>query len=999
VELNHFAKALSSETDDVASLADYLLAALTGQDALTHEVFLEWLATYPSLLILDGLDEVPATSNREDVVATVDDFLSEARGMGADIYVVVTSRHQGFAGEFAGGPVALRHVLPLSAPRALRYVEAYADARYGDSDPRKAADVVARLRASAKRQLTAQLMATPLQVTFMATVVAASGDPGEDRWQLFDSYYRTIYDRERQKAVPPYDTVLSRQQATIDRLHHDIGFWLQYRGETAGGPSVSLPIDTFERLVDSYLVEVGHDGADREHLVGLITDAARQRLVFLTSRVAGELSFDVRSLQEYMAAECISSGDPELVKARLRAIGPAPYWRNVFLFAVSKCFADTRSRHLQDSIRLLCEDLNGPTDRLLSAAKSGSDLALDILLSGAVAENPNYLRHMVRISLAMLQEPDLVDESDERPSTDQRLASVYRESVEDVFREAVELRVGQTEVARTMGAWPLVLRLCRQGVVWAEDLFERHWPADMDRLTLLAPVLSEVVHVPEGRRRLEELLLTVPPTQAFALLHALRAHGAARRPRGPMDFLDALQMLRGGGALLRPPSVRIPIRGPGYDQDGVTVRLDSLQVRDEELSACYAACAGIGRAHPNWLPFTLASSLLDAPNPGTLASILDECADRGWTAGEMIAWYLPWPLSVALQAAESAGDLREIADRLRKRDDGSHEDWIAAEKRWASEGITLADPGQASDQADALASLLGGGPPPLFSGSFRGGDYPDSFVRALFDAARDPRSDADRNTLTWLALFAGRQGSSLARCLMPSQLQSLLDTAESGTLAWSENHVTRPGDEREAARWIEFYDWVGRSDRLSPHYSRRATGRGGWCELFQEAFVDGGVRSLPVRRQRPLRLGLLRLLGRYAAKGATMGLIPPEMVDPAQLPDERSKLAGILVRISQHNLSPAETKAFARDAAALLAPPAEEGACELLFRAIEAHLGGNGALSEFLLHLREAIPPDAPLGVARCERLLRRVARSRPSSLQTQENLREFQLPIVPETA
>jgi hypothetical protein len=160
--------------------------------------------------------------------------------------------------------------------------------------------------------------------------------PVRNRWPLFDSYYRTIYDRERQKAVPPYDAVLSRQQPIIDRLHHDIGFWPQHQGETAGGSAVSLPITQFEHLVDAYLSEVGREGAEKAHMVKDITDAAPHRLVFLTSRVEGELSFDVQSLQEYMAAECLMTADPEVVKARLRAIASAPYWRNVFLFVASK---------------------------------------------------------------------------------------------------------------------------------------------------------------------------------------------------------------------------------------------------------------------------------------------------------------------------------------------------------------------------------------------------------------------------------------------------------------------------------------------------------------------------------------------------------------------------------------------------------------------------------------------------------------------------------------
>jgi hypothetical protein len=349
--------------------------------------------------------------------------------------------------------------LPLSTTRALRYAERYAKARFGTSDPNRARDLVDKLRQSAKRELTAQLMSLPLQVTFMATVVAARGDPDEDRWQLFDSYYRTIYDRERQKAVPPYDAVISKQQPIIDRLHHDVGFWLQYQGETAGGTAVNLPIAQFERLVDVYLAEVEREGAEKEQMVKHITDAARHRLVFLTSRVEGELSFDVRSLQEYMAAECLMTGDPESVKARLRAIAPAPYWRNVFLCAASKCFADARSRYLQDIIRLLCDDLNNANDSLLAATRAGAELALDVLQSGAVAENPNHARYLARIALTLLTQPYLTDQSTEGASADQRLALVYRDPLAAVYGEELELRVGQVNVERTLGAWSLLVRL------------------------------------------------------------------------------------------------------------------------------------------------------------------------------------------------------------------------------------------------------------------------------------------------------------------------------------------------------------------------------------------------------------------------------------------------------------------------------------------------------------------------------------------------------------
>jgi len=1001
VELNRFGKSLSSDgRDGASSLSEYLLGRVRGQHALRHEVLLEWLGTYPSLLILDGLDEVPATSNRADVLKTVHDFLAEVRQVEGDAFVVATSRHQGYAGEFSGQLVALRHIMPLSCARALRYVEAYAKARFGKSRPEKGAEVVAKLSQSTRRQLTAQLMSTPLQVTFMATVVAARGDPGEDRWQLFESYYRTIYDRERQKAVPPYDTVLSKQQPTIDRLHHDIGFWLQYRGETAEGTSVSLPIGVFEGLVDSYLAEIGREAPDKERLVRLITDAARQRLVFLTSRIAGELSFDVRSLQEYMAAECITTGGPDLVHARLKAIAAAPYWRNVFLFAASKCFADTRSRHLQDAIRVLCEDLNGPGDRVLCATRAGSDVALDILQSGAVAENPNYSRHLARIGLATLQQPYLGGETEKGPAPHQRLALVYREFLEDVYREQLQLWGGQADASRTLGAWPLILGLCRDGIAWAEDLLERQFRRVLPELTRLGDMISDVVHVPYARRHLAEYLQTIPPASAFAILRPLSPHGQAP------DLLEALRMLAGR----RLAKIEIPLRIRGSRIDGCRFELVSTRQPDEDAKALYAACSQMSAAHLGWLPFTFTRDLLDAPNHETLASILDQCADAGWSPSDNFGWsVLPWPLSVALNYARSVSDLRKTAKRLRTEAARTSEDWGVVEERWASQGITISEICEVSSRPGQLPFLVRGDNVAATSMLYaRVREYPGSFIRALCDAARQAPRPEVRFALTWFLLHTGSDNGGLQDYLDPPELQALLEGTQKIGALWLQNLIKRPEDPAAEVEWLQFFDWLGRSDALSQYYrgyhvSTDDRYDDDWCDCFQQAFASGGSsgRMLPkaAGKAKPLRLGLLRLLGRLASTGRRLDLVPRSMLQLTNIRGPRFKLGALLVRISQGDMGAAEARAAAGEAIGLLVPPAEDGADHLLFRTIEAHLVGDGAICELLLGLRERMPAGVPLGAARCERLLRGMLRSRSSDLERPDELRRLQLPIVTEAS
>src|SRR5262249_11590454 len=268
--------------------------------------------------------------------------------------------------------------------------------------------------------------------------------------------------------------------------------------------------------------EVGREGTEKAQLVQHITDAARHRLVFLTSRVEGELSFDVRSLQEYMAAECLMTGDPEVVKARLRAIATAPYWRNVFLFATGKCFSDTQSRHLQDTIRLLCVDLNSPSDRLLAVTHAGSELALDVLQSGAVSENPNYARHLARVALALLSQPYLVDESKDGASADQRLALVYSDVLVPIYQEELQLRVGQTDVDRTLGAWSLLVHLIDRIGDWATRLAEHSWPTDYrTQLKIIRQMSPELWEIRWLTKRLDELIPQIPPEEALPLFTSL----------------------------------------------------------------------------------------------------------------------------------------------------------------------------------------------------------------------------------------------------------------------------------------------------------------------------------------------------------------------------------------------------------------------------------------------------------------------------------------------
>jgi hypothetical protein len=980
VDLNRFAKALGSEdADRVNSLDSYLLNMLKGRSTLLHEDLIEWLSGYPWLLILDGLDEVPATSNRDAVVKSVSDFLAEARQARADMLVVATSRQQGYGGEFASGVVAFRHILPLSKARALQYVSRYADARFGASDPPRAQDIVATLRRSAANDLTAQLMVSPLQVTFMATVVAASGDPGEDRWQLFQKYYQTIYDRERQKAVPPYDRVLSKQQTIIDRLHHDVGFWLQYEGESASDGSVSLSIDRFQHLVEGYLSEAGKRTAERNELVRQITEAARQRLVFLTSRVDGELSFDVRSLQEYMAAECLMTGPPDVIRNRLVAIAPNAYWRNVILFGIGRCFGDAQSRHLQDFVRSLCEDMNNSSDQVVALTRSGSELALDVLQSGIVRESPNHARHLTRVALQMLAQPESSDEHEGVATTSQRLATVYNEDVANVFEAEVKVRTGQSEISLALGGWALLSRLAAMEIPWARERAEQKWPADTaSRMAIFRVATAHFSDNPWLNEKLDDALAGLKVSQFTELLAKC---GELMSPRR----LLLLSRLFSRSAT----SIEIPFRFSRSNQGGFFFNLASVDSLGDLLigtSTHGGDWNDLSLPIPEWLPITSLRDYSVDPSHTTLSLLLRNCASDGWQAAHRPHLArLPWPVAACLFAAESGADLLAMADELERGLFGFVDDWRAAESRWKSAGINSSDFDVPYDRLRPFDAKIAvrGFPVGQWGLTAEIRTHRDQAIRELHTLTQTVSAPQFVQLFAWHLCRASAHTGGLVRCVTPTELRRLV---ESDTRHyWYENVVGVPKNAEDLPGWIDFYDYIGRLNTLGVYF-RAENNDDEWAKVWQAELES-----------RPEKLGLLRLLGRLASVGAlpvTSSILSHSFMSDTSL-EPRFRLAGLLVRLANQPITDEEARDIAGRAINLIHPPAEPGADRLLFMTIERRLRTDPSMARLVLELHKKMPTAVEGGTANCERLLRELLRTTQSDLQGPNRLAALQLPTI----
>ncbi|MBS1830840.1 MAG: hypothetical protein JST93_36430 [Acidobacteria bacterium] len=910
---------------------------------MTHEDLMEWMTKYPWLLVLDGLDEVPSSSNRGDTTEAIDVFLAEARQVDADLFVVASSRAEGYDQEFITPLTATRYVLPLSKVRALRYVERYAAARFGKGDP-KGDDVVRSLRASANDELSCELMSSPLQVTFMVTVVAAQGVPGENRWRLLHSYYNTIYDRETQKEVDHYKRVLADHRQLVDRLHHDIGFWLQYKGESESG--VSLPSSDFACIVDRYLREEGHEDPEVRQLTQIIVAAASERLVFLTSRIKGELTFEVRSLQEYAAAECLMTGhgsDPEIVKKRLSAIAAAPYWRNVFLFATAKCFADTNARHHQDTIRIICQDLNDSENPVFQAVRAGSDLAIDVLRSRSVGQNPKQERQLAQLAFQLMREPDI-----QLGKVPLRLAAICFGKSEEICRAELGDRLGQSDTNKKLGAWQVLLRL--QERQWASELFKRFWPSEGTQKLAIA---NSVAVWPDCLR--EELSSTFWQCEPAKVLWS------------EAWFHSKVQQMS------TPISVAVPVRATTAH---LALAYRPVFSNKKDVIDGYSQLVNTTEYHPEWHILKRAVDFVHQPSTQLLATILEEAAERAYP-NQSLTSILPWPMSNCLAMSSSPEDLLRIAADLRLGRFGEASDWKATEESLTSNKISF---DQFTTRIHALESGdWDGGMEILNTASLISFDtqFTHNELIAISGALVATRSRLWKLELFEILSSALENEGGASRVFTAKQFEDL----------WSQvgiwPHCVDVPVTSAISGWINLWRRIGTEVQLPP-YGQKGEWDPDWSPVLQDAFLsecDGG---------------LLRILSHYAASAIVIDRIPPDRLQVHHFEDKTYQFAAILIRLSQASLSESEACQLAEECLRLLDPEVEEYAEERLWTTAAEHILRVPAIAAFLLHLLKTSDAD-DLRAARCNTILRRLASKHPSDFRNESDLRKLHLPVLVE--
>jgi hypothetical protein len=437
--------------------------------SLNAESLMALASHLPSLLVLDGFDEIGSTQDRERIVAVANELLAALANNGSSTQVLATTRPQGYANEFSQIGIRFKtlYLAQLQKSEALVYAGKLIETKIPGADERQKA--LAQLREAAAEPATERLLTTPLQVTILSALVQQLGRAPRERWNLFSRYFDYTYDREVERNTYA-SALLAEHRSHIDRIHARVALLLQVEAERHGGAAARMTKKRLEEVIDEVLTEDEVSKTDRESLVREIATAAEMRLVFLVEPEPGSFGYEIRSLQEFMAARALTLGRDSEVEARLLQIAKAPMFRNVALFGASRLFSE--GSPLRDILAShICSKLDAdPEDALARLTRTGAMFALETLEEGAVISQPKRARALTASAAGLLELPPGLEHI--------RLARTANDDTSSTLRDAIEKRFkAQLTSVRTdeFASWVCLIDTMSRNQTWAYEVGNEFW--------------------------------------------------------------------------------------------------------------------------------------------------------------------------------------------------------------------------------------------------------------------------------------------------------------------------------------------------------------------------------------------------------------------------------------------------------------------------------------------------------------------------------------------
>ncbi len=659
------------------SLLYFITAKLArGIDAeITTDDLRAWFGQCPSLIVLDGLDEVPPSANRQSVVDAINALWDDLHLFGADAITIVTTRPQGYNDDLDPNYWQHWELAPLSLERAREFAKRMAEARISDADSQKL--IVSQIEQAARDESTSSLVTTPLQVAIMFGIVLLKGAIPKDRWDLFDRYYSLLRDREAQKPA----SIVRQFKREIDVLHQEVGFLLHVAAEQSGKSVAYFSPDEFRSVILKQLKHEDYTDSEANKIAAQLETAATDRLVFLASRVADQIAFDVRSLQEFMAAAQITSASRVNLMERLRAIAASAHWRNVFRIAASRIFSVADFGHYRNDVLAICHGLdNGDLGEEHRLTRAGGKLALELLSDGLASTAPRFKKGLFRRAMSILDTAPL--------RFPRELMSQLTDNA-DTAEEDLRGRLTHSDPAIVNTAFRFLFESLRSCPAWAERLIIEFWPNDpyvaLKRVSgadiaASTPAVSDLLRTAQWKagpvatsKFVNDTIPMFLHETAVERLDALLKHVVL-----PAGYISKLHGYRRSDDL---EIDTVPAEDGG---DGFRVVVTPIRLENQIFALERKDCS-----HPSWECLFAASNFVAQPSRHSLALLLKMAAS--WPCCEVFLVYLPWVVSTCRALAREGAHFDELVLKAESGDFGDISDWLAAEARWIKHGMSTAD--------------------------------------------------------------------------------------------------------------------------------------------------------------------------------------------------------------------------------------------------------------------------------------------------------------------
>lgn len=430
LRLNQYSQELAGARDiSILRYIAQLVSERTSTDITAHQLH-SWLAKWPWVVVLDGLDEVPDPMTRTNLLDKISDFMTDIAQAKADVYILATTREQGYERDLEMLGQGEYKLISLEKPQALSYAAKLVAARFPE-DEDTASDVLKRLTVSAEDAATAALLNTPLQVSIMTSLLRDQVKAPTTRHELFESYYDTVLRRESNKEGRLGEK-MTGLSAEISAIHNVVGARLQSDSESAGKADIHVTKAELEAMAAKYFEEVQtYSATEALTKASDIVSLATHRLVLLVEASPDRWGYEIRSFQEFTASRYLLDAPEELIITRLSELAPSAHWRNVWLFAVGRLFKERP--HLRNDVVGIVRDLDS-RDLANQMTLPGARLAADMLIYGVASSLPQFRDKLLNEAIRVLGRYgvrfDLFDVLNR--ATKENL--VLTTSVKDIFR-------------------------------------------------------------------------------------------------------------------------------------------------------------------------------------------------------------------------------------------------------------------------------------------------------------------------------------------------------------------------------------------------------------------------------------------------------------------------------------------------------------------------------------------------------------------------------------